>query len=198
MKHHETTAWIYPRSLKDPLLLRRLSRELCGSGYGTSTRIRIALVDQGCFHWFQYSAVKTCQEDSRGLYYILYWPHWKECLQDSWSTEAVDKLWHWTRQVTLSLCRCQEYSDDWYTRNMPRLRDQFRPIFVQEMKRMREQEAALKQMFAVLLLVLTVFECSFKSFRRSWNDCTIWIYWLMFFIVFPCFALGISNVYWLL
>jgi hypothetical protein len=46
---------------------------------------------------------------------------------------------------------------------MSRLRDQFRPIFVQEMKRMREQEAALKQMFAVLLLVLipNVFECSF-------------------------------------
>eukprot|EP00438_Fugacium_kawagutii_P004632 Skav229023 [mRNA] locus=scaffold127:571446:572009:- [translate_table: standard] len=39
---------------------------------------------------------------------------------------------------------CEEYSDDWYTRNMPRLRDQFRPIFVQEMKRMRDREVSLK------------------------------------------------------
>lgn len=44
-------------------------------------------------------------------------------------------MWQWIRDFH------KEYSDDWYTRNMPRLRDQFRPIFVQEMKRMREQEA---------------------------------------------------------
>mmetsp|Transcript_36800 Transcript_36800/g.60311 ORF Transcript_36800/g.60311 Transcript_36800/m.60311 type:complete len:168 (+) Transcript_36800:49-552(+) len=44
-------------------------------------------------------------------------------------------MWQWIRDFH------KEYSDDWYTRNMPRLRDQFRPVFVQEMKRMRDQEA---------------------------------------------------------
>ena len=43
----------------------------------------------------------------------------------------------------------EEYSDDWYARNMPRLRDQFRPIFVQQMKTMREHEAALRHLLDV-------------------------------------------------
>mmetsp|Transcript_108771 Transcript_108771/g.132754 ORF Transcript_108771/g.132754 Transcript_108771/m.132754 type:complete len:110 (-) Transcript_108771:89-418(-) len=44
-------------------------------------------------------------------------------------------MWQWIRDFH------KEYSDDWYTRNMPRLRDQFRPIFAQEMKAMRDKEA---------------------------------------------------------
>eukprot|EP00434_Breviolum_minutum_P008523 symbB.v1.2.007518.t1/scaffold462.1/size201456/8 len=44
-------------------------------------------------------------------------------------------MWQWIRDFH------KEYSDDWYARNMPRLRDQFRPIFVQHMKTMREHEA---------------------------------------------------------
>ncbi|OLQ09832.1 hypothetical protein AK812_SmicGene6518 [Symbiodinium microadriaticum] len=48
------------------------------------------------------------------------------------SPEAEQRaMWQWIRDFH------KEYNDDWYARNMPRLRDQFRPIFVQEMKRMR-------------------------------------------------------------
>lgn len=113
MNQHETTAWIYPRTLKDPLLLRRLSRELCGSGYGTSTRIWIGLVDLGCFHWFQMISILGSQDMSRGLsdntVYIcirmytvciyIYMLSYIKIQWDSWSTEAVDKLWRWTLQV---------------------------------------------------------------------------------------------------
>ncbi|CAJ1372806.1 unnamed protein product [Effrenium voratum] len=52
------------------------------------------------------------------------------------SPEAEQKaMWAWIRDFH------KEYNDDWYARNMPRLRDQFRPIFVQEMKRMRGDTA---------------------------------------------------------
>mmetsp|Transcript_1752 Transcript_1752/g.4374 ORF Transcript_1752/g.4374 Transcript_1752/m.4374 type:complete len:179 (+) Transcript_1752:39-575(+) len=48
------------------------------------------------------------------------------------SAEAEQRaMWSWIRDFH------KEYSDDWYARNMPRLRDQFRPVFVHEMKRMR-------------------------------------------------------------
>lgn len=48
------------------------------------------------------------------------------------SPEAEQRaMWQWIRDFH------KEYNDDWFTRNMPRLRDQFRPTFTEEMKRMR-------------------------------------------------------------
>lgn len=40
-------------------------------------------------------------------------------------------MWAWIRDFH------QEYSDDWFSRNMPRLHEQFKPIFVSEMKAMK-------------------------------------------------------------
>eukprot|EP00440_Ansanella_granifera_P074525 gb/GFBE01080877.1/.p1 GENE.gb/GFBE01080877.1/~~gb/GFBE01080877.1/.p1 ORF type:complete len:350 (+),score=61.93 gb/GFBE01080877.1/:1-1050(+) len=52
------------------------------------------------------------------------------------SAEAEQRaMWAWIRDFH------KEYNDDWYARNMPRLRDQFRPVFVQEMKSMKEKLA---------------------------------------------------------
>lgn len=48
------------------------------------------------------------------------------------SAEAEQRaMWSWIRDFH------KEYNDDWYARNMPRLRDQFRPIFMQEIKSMK-------------------------------------------------------------
>mmetsp|Transcript_8636 Transcript_8636/g.20527 ORF Transcript_8636/g.20527 Transcript_8636/m.20527 type:complete len:188 (-) Transcript_8636:31-594(-) len=50
------------------------------------------------------------------------------------SPEAEQRaMWQWIRDFH------KEYSDEWYTRNMPRLRDQFRPSFLKEMRRLRAQ-----------------------------------------------------------
>ncbi|CAK0823505.1 unnamed protein product, partial [Prorocentrum cordatum] len=52
------------------------------------------------------------------------------------SAEAEQRaMWSWIRDFH------KEYSDDWFSRNMPRLHEQFRPVFVQEMKK-RKAEAA--------------------------------------------------------
>lgn len=49
------------------------------------------------------------------------------------SAEAEQRaMWQWIRDFH------KEYSDDWFTRNMPRLKDQFKPLFVQEMKEMKK------------------------------------------------------------
>lgn len=44
-------------------------------------------------------------------------------------------LWSWIRDFH------QEYNDDWFSRNMPRLFEQFKPIFVKEMKSRRGSKA---------------------------------------------------------
>lgn len=45
-------------------------------------------------------------------------------------------MWSWIRDFH------QEYSDDWFSRNMPRLHEQFKPIFIQEMKSRKKEVAA--------------------------------------------------------
>mmetsp|Transcript_8333 Transcript_8333/g.15210 ORF Transcript_8333/g.15210 Transcript_8333/m.15210 type:complete len:309 (-) Transcript_8333:157-1083(-) len=45
-------------------------------------------------------------------------------------------MWSWIRDFH------QEYSDDWFSRNMPRLHEQFKPVFVQEMKSRKKDVAA--------------------------------------------------------
>eukprot|EP00931_Biecheleriopsis_adriatica_P026101 TRINITY_DN15904_c0_g1_i1.p1 TRINITY_DN15904_c0_g1~~TRINITY_DN15904_c0_g1_i1.p1 ORF type:complete len:381 (+),score=125.28 TRINITY_DN15904_c0_g1_i1:114-1256(+) len=64
------------------------------------------------------------------------------------SAEAEQRaMWQWIRDFH------KEYNDDWYTRNMPRLRDIFRPIFVAEMKSMRgERPGSAKEAGASDLL----------------------------------------------
>jgi len=48
------------------------------------------------------------------------------------SQEAAQRaMWTWIRDFH------KEYNDDWWARNMPRLLEQFRPIFQEEMKRMK-------------------------------------------------------------
>jgi hypothetical protein len=42
-------------------------------------------------------------------------------------------IWEWIRDFH------KEYNDDWFSRNMPRLHETFRPIFVDEIKRMKKQ-----------------------------------------------------------
>lgn len=44
-------------------------------------------------------------------------------------------MWAWIRDFHA------EYSEDWFMNNMPRLQDQFKPIFVQEMKAMKAAAA---------------------------------------------------------
>ncbi|CAE8706386.1 unnamed protein product, partial [Polarella glacialis] len=44
-------------------------------------------------------------------------------------------MWAWIRDFH------KEYNDDWFTRNMPRLRDQFRPVFIAELKSMKAKVA---------------------------------------------------------
>jgi len=47
-------------------------------------------------------------------------------------------MWQWIRDFH------KEYNDDWFSRNMPRLHETFRPVFVDEIKRMKKQAAAEK------------------------------------------------------
>lgn len=56
------------------------------------------------------------------------------------SGEAEQRaMWTWMRDFH------KEYNDDWFARNMPRLHEKFRPIFMDEMKKMRAETAAAKQ-----------------------------------------------------
>jgi len=56
------------------------------------------------------------------------------------SPEAEQRaMWQWMREFH------KEYNDDWFTRNMPRLHEQFRPVFVEIMKQMKAEVAAVKQ-----------------------------------------------------
>jgi hypothetical protein len=41
-------------------------------------------------------------------------------------------MWQWIRDFH------KEYNDDWFSRNMPRLHETFRPVFVGEIKRMKK------------------------------------------------------------
>lgn len=53
------------------------------------------------------------------------------------SAEAEQRaMWQWIRDFH------KEYNDDWFSRNMPRLHEQFRPVFLEEMKSMKKQMAA--------------------------------------------------------
>jgi len=45
-------------------------------------------------------------------------------------------MWEWMRDFH------KEYNDDWFTRNMPRLHEVFKPVFVQEMRRLKKAAAA--------------------------------------------------------
>lgn len=45
-------------------------------------------------------------------------------------------MWKWIRDFH------KEYNDDWFSRNMPRLHEQFRPVFLGEMKKMKAEIAA--------------------------------------------------------
>lgn len=45
-------------------------------------------------------------------------------------------MWTWMRDFH------KEYNDDWFTRNMPRLHEKFRPVFMDEVKKMRAEMAA--------------------------------------------------------
>lgn len=45
-------------------------------------------------------------------------------------------MWQWIRDFH------KEYNDDWFSRNMPRLHETFRPVFVGEIKRMKRQASA--------------------------------------------------------
>lgn len=44
----------------------------------------------------------------------------------------VKAFWLWVRHFH------KEYNDDWYTRNMPRLKEQFHPIFIETVKEIRQ------------------------------------------------------------
>jgi hypothetical protein len=44
-------------------------------------------------------------------------------------------MWAWIRDFH------QEYSDDWFSRNMPRLHEQFKPVYISEMKAMKAAAA---------------------------------------------------------
>lgn len=46
-------------------------------------------------------------------------------------------MWEWIRDFH------QEYNEDWFSRNMPRLHEQFKPVFVQEMKAMKAAAKAV-------------------------------------------------------
>lgn len=48
-------------------------------------------------------------------------------------------MWAWIRDFH------QEYNEDWFSRNMPRLHEQFKPVFVQEMKAMKTAAKAAAQ-----------------------------------------------------
>lgn len=53
------------------------------------------------------------------------------------SPEAEQRaMWQWIRDFH------KEYNDDWFARNMPRMLEQFRPIFNEEMKRMKAEVKA--------------------------------------------------------
>jgi hypothetical protein len=45
-------------------------------------------------------------------------------------------MWEWMRDFH------KEYNEDWFTRNMPRLHEVFKPVFVQEMRRLKKEAAA--------------------------------------------------------
>lgn len=48
------------------------------------------------------------------------------------SQEAEGRaMWQWIRDFH------KEYNDDWFTRNMPRLHERFKPVFVEKMKAMK-------------------------------------------------------------
>lgn len=52
------------------------------------------------------------------------------------SAEAEQRaMWQWIRDFH------KEYSEDWFTRNMPRLKDQFKPLFMQEIKEMKKSQS---------------------------------------------------------
>lgn len=56
------------------------------------------------------------------------------------SGEAEQRaMWTWMRDFH------KEYNDDWFARNMPRLHEKFRPVFMEEMKKMRAETAAAAQ-----------------------------------------------------
>jgi len=53
------------------------------------------------------------------------------------SAEAEQRaMWAWIREFH------KEYNDDWFSRNMPRLHEKFKPIFVDEMKSLKAATAA--------------------------------------------------------
>lgn len=55
------------------------------------------------------------------------------------SPEAEQRaMWQWIRDFH------KEYNDDWFTRNMPRLHERFKPVFNAEMKAMKAQMVAAK------------------------------------------------------
>jgi len=56
------------------------------------------------------------------------------------SGEAEQRaMWSWMREFH------KEYNDEWFARNMPRLHEKFRPIFMGEMKKMRAEAAAAQK-----------------------------------------------------
>mmetsp|Transcript_32755 Transcript_32755/g.74890 ORF Transcript_32755/g.74890 Transcript_32755/m.74890 type:complete len:331 (-) Transcript_32755:108-1100(-) len=107
------------------------------SNRNTADQLKNGVIDDGRGELEGVAAAKTVAKSQQGCSDVM-----RKDLQ-AWlakhgitgpppSQEAAQRaMWTWIRDFH------KEYNDDWWARNMPRLLEQFRPIFQEEMKRMQ-------------------------------------------------------------